>query len=183
MNSKPRFVILLGLRASGKTTLGPMLAERIGGAFVDLDDHTAMRLGTPSPAAAIREHGFEKFRVAEASALETALQMRRVKPIVLALGGGTPTFDASRALLTKARAAGAALVYLHASPAVLRSRLQKTDVSKRPSITGAGVVDEVEAVYRERDALYREVAGVTVDAEGTVAATLEALVRMATPGA
>ncbi len=182
IHGKPRFVILLGLRASGKTILGPVLAEQIGGVFLDLDDHSGLRLQSPNAAAAIRAHGFEKFRVAESQALETALAMRRVKPTVLALGGGTPTFAASRERLAKARAGGALLIYLHASPQVLRARLEKTDTSKRPSITGAGVVDEVDTVYRERDALYREVAAITIDAEGAPAATVEALVRAVNPG-
>jgi len=44
------------------------------------------------------------------------------------------------------------------------------------------VVDEVDTVYRERDALYREVAAITIDAEGAPAATVEALVRAVNPG-
>jgi shikimate kinase len=171
----------MGLRASGKTTLGPMLGDRIGAAFVDLDDHSALRLGSPSAAAAIRDHGMDKFRLSESQALETALATRRVKPLVLALGGGTPTFPASHERLLAARSAGCALIYLHASPGVLRSRLGKTDVSSRPSLTGEGVLAEVETVYLQRDPIYRALATATIDAEGSPDATLGRLVDALKP--
>ena len=38
-------VLLIGLRCSGKTTVGPLLAQRLGRLFVDLDDRPAAAAG------------------------------------------------------------------------------------------------------------------------------------------
>ena len=64
-----RSVILLGLRCSGKSTIGPLLAERLGVEFEDLDELTAEVMGQPSAADAIRACGLETFRDGEVQAL------------------------------------------------------------------------------------------------------------------
>ncbi len=146
-------IVLMGLRASGKTTIGRLVAEQLGLGFVDLDDRTADRLDTPDPAEAIRTLGLDAFRDAETDALRDALLEG---PLVIALGGGTPTAPGAVDLLRAHTDAGGALIYLHAGPSVLRARLTRTDTDTRPSLTGAGTVEEVDEVYLRRDPLYRD---------------------------
>lgn len=152
----PPRVVLIGLRASGKSTLGRLLAERLGVGFVDLDDRTAARLGAPSAGAGLRAAGEAAFREAEAGALEEALRAGGV----VALGGGTPLAPGAADAL---RACGAPIVYLHASVEELESRLSSSDLATRPSLTGAGTVGEVGGVYAARDPLFRSLSTVVVD--------------------
>lgn len=169
---KQPMVVLMGLRASGKSTVASHLARALAGPAgraVDLDDVTAAMLQTPTSADAVRTLGWPKFRAGEFTALLDAL----AKPYaVLALGGGTPTYGPSREALENAKRAGSiVLVYLHAKPAVLQQRLAATDLATRPSLTGQGVLEEIEQVYADRDRLYRTLAspGFLIEADQPIA--------------
>jgi shikimate kinase len=164
-------VVLMGLRGSGKSTIAPRLALELAGPAgraVDLDDVTAAMLNTPSAAHAAKTLGWPKFRAGEFSALQDCL----AKPYaVIALGGGTPTHEPSRQALENALRSGSiALAYLHASPALLADRLAATDLATRPSLTGQGVLEEIEQVYKDRDPLYRKLAspGLLIQADASL---------------
>lgn len=165
-------VVLLGLRGSGKSTVGPIVAAALGRDFVDLDPLTAGELGHATPAAALTALGEPAFRAGECRALASVLAQR--PGCVLALGGGTPTHAPSRELLERAAKPGprapapAMLVYLHAPPAELSSRLAGTDTSTRPALLpgGGGVVAEVAELYARRDGLYRRLASAVVESAG-----------------
>jgi shikimate kinase len=154
-------VVLMGLRASGKTTVGQRLAARLGIPFTDLDDITAELLGEELAGVALAKHGEAKFREAEGDALGRVLHE---SPQVIALGGGTPTGPRAYQLLIDARAAGLiTTTYLHSDCESLRSRLA-ADHTPRPSLTGMGTLAEVEQLYTRRDPLYRELADRVIDA-------------------
>lgn len=80
-------VLLLGFMASGKSTVGRRLAQRLGWAFVDFDDEVEARAGV-SVARIFQEQGEEAFRALEGQVGAEALARDRV---VLAAGGGWPT--------------------------------------------------------------------------------------------
>lgn len=156
-------LILLGLRTSGKTTLGALAARFLDTSFLDLDDLTSRELTQPSAGDAIRALGLGAFREGEVRALDSA-EARGAG--VLSLGGGTPTDERARALLGSMRQAGTTIVYLRAAPATLRDRMSRTDLSTRPSLTGKNPIDEVEQVFLERDPVFRSVAEYTIDVDG-----------------
>lgn len=161
-------IYLMGLRGSGKTTLGPALAARLGsstsgGAFVDLDEITHTMLGAASAAEALHRFGEPAFRAAERRALD---EPRVLTASVVGLGGGTPTHPASEVELRRRAAFGDRLLYLRASPETLRARLAATDLSARPSLTGADVLDEITVLFARRDPLYRGLASAVIEIDG-----------------
>jgi shikimate kinase len=170
-----RSVILLGLRCSGKSTVGPLLAERLGVEFADLDVLTAEVMGQPSAADAIRACGLETFRDGEVEALWRVLtgdtarrgSVRSGRPaaLILALGGGTPTAPGAEAILKSAAARDWFVVYLRASVATLRARMERTVVTTRPSLTGRPPADEIAILHGQRDGLYRSLAELSLEVD------------------
>ncbi|MBL8761929.1 MAG: shikimate kinase [Phycisphaerae bacterium] len=167
-------VYLLGLRGSGKSTLGRALASRLRVLFVDLDDVTASLLKCATPAEALNKHGHAAFRSAEVRAL---LSPGVARAKVVALGGGTPTAPGAPEALRKG---AATLVYLRATPATLRTRLERTDLSSRPSLTGSDVLAEIEAVFERRDPIYLALADEVIEVDSLdEAGTLDKLLEIA----
>lgn len=167
-------IYLLGLRGSGKSTLGRALASKLRAVFVDLDDVTASILKCPTPAEALSKHGQPAFRAAELKALASPA-LTRAK--IVALGGGTPTAPGAPDVLRKN---GAMLVYLRATPETLRDRLASTDLASRPSLTGAEVLAEIDAVFERRDPIYLALADEVIQVDQMdEAQSLECLLQLA----
>ena len=180
MNDTKPSLILIGLRACGKSTIGARVAEALGWAFVDLDDVTSSLLASRGAGDAIETHGIDAFRDAEALALGSVLENSQQHAQVISLGGGTPTAPGCDEKLRKAQAAGAGrVIYLRATPATLQDRLMHTNNADRPALVGTDVIDEVQALFDQRDGLYQSIAEsiVHVDrvSEGSVLAAVMAL--------
>lgn len=156
-------IVLMGLRASGKSTLARELSRVLAMPIVDLDDVVAAEVGCASAGDALRRVGLAGFRAHEARCLARVLSRRaRVGPIVLALGGGTPTAPRAAALLRRARTRdGAIIVYIRADASTL-ARRQRASLVNRPSLTGLPLDLEVRRLLRARDALYRRLATLTL---------------------
>ena len=187
MNQLPRkHLVLIGLRGSGKSTLGRALAATLGAPFTDLDERTAARLDAPTAGEAFRRFGEQAFRIAEAEVLGKALAET---PHVLALGGGTPTAPGAADLIARARREGRAfVVFLDPPLDVLATRL-RTETGDRPSLTGRGVVEEIEEIAAIRRPLYAALADLVVGrdafetpSEFSQAASLELTVRTIVAG-
>jgi shikimate kinase len=152
-------LVLIGLRGSGKSTLGERLAQRHKLRFVDLDVRTPAEFGVRSVAEAWATYGEAAFREAEVRALGRAIAE---DPDILALGGGTPTApgaeDMIRALRGPPGAPRSRVVYLRAPAEVLAARLEAGGVTDRPSLTGEDPIREIGAVLAFRDPLYRDLA-------------------------
>lgn len=88
---------LIGLPASGKTTLGNQLAAYYGRGFLDLDHRIVAEAGQTIPEIFAAE-GEEGFRRREAAALATVASQPG-RPLVVATGGGTPCFFDNLAVL------------------------------------------------------------------------------------
>lgn len=150
-----KHVLLIGLRASGKSTLGSALATRLGAGFTDLDDLTARALGCTAAGDALRASGEQSFREAEVQALRGACADPSK---VIALGGGTPTAPGAAAFIESLRKNGrAVVVFLDPPLSTLEARLSN-DTGNRPSLTGNGVVEEIAELARRRRPLYAALA-------------------------
>jgi len=152
----PRPIALVGLRASGKTTLGKLLAEKLGRVFVDLDEEVsredAALRGTDVLRAAgeiLSVEGEPKFRDLEERALERVLS--RTEPLVLATGGGVVERAKNRLLLrTRARC-----LWLQVPVEELQRRL-RADPTVRPALLGTDPVAEVPTIAARRGPWFRE---------------------------
>jgi shikimate kinase len=148
-------VVLIGLRGSGKSTVGRLLATRTGRAFVDLDTVTPGLMGETVLAAAWAKHGQAAFREAETRALQTP---QVAGAGIIALGGGTPTAPGAEGVLAGRVGAGARLIYLRADAPALAKRLAASNNAHRPSLTGADPLVEIATVLATRDPLYLRLA-------------------------
>lgn len=90
---------LVGFMASGKTTIGRLLADELGWSFADLDEDVAVAQGA-AIADLFDTFGEEEFRKWEHLALRRRVgQIERGRPMVVALGGGTFVPEQNQALL------------------------------------------------------------------------------------
>jgi len=150
-------LLLVGHRGSGKTTVGQLVARRLGWRFIDLDDYIVKHSGR-SIAQIFESQGEAGFRLMERRALES---LKKARNHVIALGGGTVMDPDNRALAKKL----GKIVWLKAPAAVLWSRISQDPhtARTRPSLTGTGGLSEVETVLAQREPIYRETASHTID--------------------
>jgi shikimate kinase len=155
-------IYLVGMRASGKSTLGRALAKRLNYKFVDMDILIREQSGMEVVDIVARE-GWDGFREREARALREAAEPRAV----FATGGGTVLREDNRAFMRRT----GICVYLSATPEVLAARLlADPNVAQRPSLNGPTEADynpasEVRETLRQRERLYQQAAHCVVDAD------------------
>lgn len=150
-----RRIVLVGFMASGKSTVGQRLAERLGWDFLDFDEEIERRTGLAIPDI-FRRMGEPAFRALEA---ELTAECGDLDHIVLAPGGGWITQPELLELL----APGTLLVWLRVSPeeAVRRAMRARTH---RPLLAGPDPLARARLLLSEREPLYRQ-ADVAVDVD------------------
>ncbi|HET9437727.1 MAG TPA: bifunctional shikimate kinase/3-dehydroquinate synthase [Gaiellaceae bacterium] len=153
-----RHVALVGFMGAGQTTLGPILAERLGRGFVSVDAVVEERTGA-TVAELFETRGEPAFRALEEAAATDLLA--RTPSAVLELGGGALGSEATRAALS----ANAFTLHLDVSVDEAWSRVAG---SGRPLAQDG---ESFRARYDERRTLYAEAAdGAATDADGAVLA-------------
>jgi shikimate kinase len=144
-------VVLVGFMGAGKTTVGQIIAERLGQPFIDSDVLIEQRLGRSIREVFVTE-GEPYFRELERA---TIGDLVRAGDAVISLGGGAVEEPRTRAVLRDAR-----VVYLRVSFDEAMSRVQG-DVDRpmlhRPDLT---------EVYKRREPVYEDVAALIVDTDG-----------------
>jgi shikimate kinase len=146
-------VILVGFMGAGKSSVGRLLARRLGRCFVETDDTITVREGSTIPEL-FRRHGEARFRELEGEAVEA---LRLKSGDVIATGGGLPCREGRMEAL---RALGT-VVWLRGPLDELVARARRA--GDRPML--ARPPAEVEALYRAREPFYAR-AHVTVDTAG-----------------
>lgn len=150
----------MGLRGSGKTTIGRLLAQRTGRPFVDLDDRALAHFAETTVTEVWRVHGEPAWRDAEALALRELLAGHEE---IVALGGGTPMIDDARGQIEHHRRAGTATVVYLRCDALELSRRLAADTGDRPSLTGTDPVSEIRGVLDAREPTYHALADLEYD--------------------
>jgi shikimate kinase len=159
-------LVLTGFMGAGKSTIGRLLAARIGWNFLDLDAHLESRTNATIPQL-FEQHGEARFRRLESTALASALGYSN---IVLALGGGTPEDLTNRLLLEQTPATFT--IFLDAPFPTLFDRCMLQDIA-RPVLTDPAAA---QLRFERRHPLYRRMAGLTIaTSDQTPAQTVDAL--------
>jgi shikimate kinase len=150
-------VVLVGPPGAGKSTVGRLLAAKLGKPFRDVDQDIVERAGKPINEIFI-DDGEEHFRALEREAVATALDTHDG---VLSLGGGAVLSEQTRALL---RDHTVALLHVDLGNATSRVGLNRD----RP-VLALNPRAQLKALLEQRMPLYRDVATITVDTNGRTA--------------
>ncbi|WP_460535474.1 shikimate kinase AroK [Chitinimonas naiadis] len=149
----PGNFFLVGLMGAGKTTIGRTLARLANKTFYDADHEIEARTGVRVPII-FEIEGEAGFRAREAEAIR---ELTALNDIVLATGGGAVLDPANRERL----AGHGYVIYLRASVEDLYQRTRQD--KNRPLLQTADPRSKLEALYAQRDPLYRELADMVVD--------------------
>lgn len=152
-------IVLIGMPGSGKSTVGPLLAEKAGMSFVDTD-HVITNIDGRELGDIVREDGYERF-------LELQQQIITSQPLqkhVISTGGSAVKSDGLMQYFKET----AVIIFLDEDPLVLASRL---DPARRLARAQGQTFEEV---YEERKPLYIKYADRIVDCNGK---TAEEIVR------
>jgi shikimate kinase len=159
---------LVGLPGSGKTTVGRVLARRLGLPFTDSDHEIEQRIGCSIREFFERE-GEAPFRDIEEEVIRGLAQR---KDCVLATGGGAVLRPANRESLRRA----GHVIYLRSTPEELFKRLRHD--ANRPLLQVADPLGRLRSLYEERDPLYRETAHFVIETGRPSVARLANMVLM-----
>lgn len=146
-------VLLVGLMASGKSTLSQALSAASG--WPTLDNDVLLERSTGLTAVELLEqHGLERLRAAESDVLTLTLAVPG--PVVAGVPAGVVLDPRDRERL----GAGGHVVYLRVPVSVLVRRVSKRD--HRPFLDGDPAT-ALRAMHAERDPLYTEIADQVLD--------------------
>lgn len=164
-----KHIVFIGFRATGKTTIGKMVAQFLGRRFVDTDVFIEEKAGK-SIAEIVKKEGWSGFRQREK---ETIKKLTQEHDLVIAVGGGAVLEEENVRYLKQ----NGILIWLKASPETICKRLRqdKKTSSQRPSLTGKEVTAEIKEVLNQRLPIYQKVADIEIDTEKY---TLEEIVRL-----
>ncbi|MDH4097370.1 MAG: shikimate kinase [Nitrospira sp.] len=150
-------VVLIGYRGTGKSTVGKIVAARLGRPMVSTDAEIVKRAGQSIPEI-VAQHGWDYFRELES---QVCRDLADGDGLVIDTGGGailrSDTVD-------KLKQTGT-LFWLTASVDTITKRIGRD--TQRPSLTGTkSFVDEVQDVLRERTPKYEAAADHVIATDG-----------------
>jgi shikimate kinase len=152
-------LVLIGYRGCGKTTVGRLLASRLGWSFVDTD--TLIEEGTGATIRELFSDGAEQaFRDLERSVVEEVARRDRQ---VVSTGGGVVLRESNPAALKR----NGKLIWFTAPAEVLWRRIlgDKSRLANRPAVDKARGLQIVETALAVREPLYARWADVVIDAQ------------------
>jgi len=154
-NNNKSLIYLVGFMGSGKSTVGPILANALGFQFLDIDNIIEEKANKTIPEI-FQTEGEAAFREIERSALE---ELKSSSNTVIALGGGTITNPENLKIAKE----NGILVYLKISPEEILSRIQHhsedrpmlTDASGKP-LTGQQLEQRIRQLLEMREKYYSQ---------------------------
>lgn len=138
-------LILTGMRCSGKSAIGRVLAKNLRRKFFDFDREIEKKAGATIPEI-VEKFGWEKFRELET---DVCREFSKLENCVFAPGGGALIFPQNLKFFQNGNAK---IIFLNLPVKILAERIAKK--SNRPSLTGENFVDELQQVWSERKEKY-----------------------------
>lgn len=138
---------------AGKSTVGKLLAKKLGRRFLDADHVIEDRCGVKIPVIFEME-GEDGFRKREAQAIK---DITAEHDVILATGGGAVLLPENRQFLSER----GTVIYLHANPMELWHRTKGGE--GRPLLRNGDPKKILENLYAIRDPLYREIANHVIE--------------------
>jgi shikimate kinase len=138
---------------AGKSTVGKLLAKKLGRRFLDADHVIEERCGVKIPVIFEME-GEDGFRKREAQAIK---DITAEHELILATGGGAILLPENRQFLSER----GTVIYLHANPIELWHRTKGGE--GRPLLKNGDAKKILENLYAIRDPLYREIADYVIE--------------------
>ena len=166
-------IALIGLRGAGKSTLGKLLAKKIGWNFVELNKEIEAQNGL-SVAEIIALYGQEGFRRMEQAALGQLLARKEL--MVLATGGGIVSEPLTFDLILSSFYT----IWVKAEPEEHMARVRGQG-DLRPMADDRSAMDELRTILRSREPLYARAAAVVDTAGLTVDAAAARLIEAVAP--
>lgn len=152
MNEKQKkSIFLIGMMASGKSTVGKELAKMLNWEFFDMDDVIVAEQGKSIPEI-FKTEGEAAFRFYETQA---TAQFTQKEGVVLAMGGGTPMFEVNHKLLARGFVVQ---LSVRVSDVIERTKNDTT----RPLLQAANPVQRVRELLIERAPIYDAVSDMKV---------------------
>lgn len=145
-------IFLIGMMGSGKTTVGKILAQHSGKAFVDSDEEIQQRTGV-TIAHIFDVEGEAGFRQRETNIIQDLVKRDN---IVLATGGGAVLHEQNREALSR----NGTVVYLKSSVHDLWQRTRHD--RSRPLLQNVDPHATLKNLYVERDPLYLQIADLAI---------------------
>jgi shikimate kinase len=175
LESRSLRIFLTGFMGSGKSTIGPILANTIGFDFIDSDRRLEDREGK-SVNEIFREKGEKYFRALEETLIAGLCRRER---IVVSLGGGSLVNEQNHQAVITA----GILIYLRTDPQRLAQRLARKE--NRPllrdeageRLSGEQLLGRIEALYKEREPTYRNADFTFETTDVKVGITVDQIVR------
>ena len=165
---RSRNIFLVGMPGVGKSTIGKQLADQLKLRFIDSDHEIESRCGADISWIFDIE-GEEGFRERERKVIH---ELTEKSGIVLATGGGSILTPANRDRLS----ARGTVVYLKAP---LEQHVERTlRDRKRPLLQTEDKAKTLEAMQKEREPLYQEIADIVVNAsDSTVRSVVNEIIK------
>ena len=149
----PENIFLVGLMGAGKTSVGKLLAKRLGKDFHDCDHEIEEATGVRI-SVIFEIEGEGGFRTRESKML---LDLAKRRNVLIATGGGAVLSPANRRLLAES----GIVIYLRAAPIDLWRRTRHD--RHRPLLKTEDRMARLAQLFAERDPLYHDIADIIVD--------------------
>lgn len=140
-------IVLTGLRGSGKTTIGKLIAEKLKWKFIDLDEEIEKSEKTKIKDI-VENKGWEYFRDLEKKVTK---KISGNNKLVIATGGGTIIDPENEKHLKK----NSKLVYLYVKPEICAQRILN-DPNRPPLTNKQTITEEIKELYKQRHKRYKE---------------------------
>ena len=147
-------VVIIGMRAAGKTTVSKWCASSLGYKLLDLDDEFERQYGKGTVKEFVAEQGWDAFRKEETRIFKETIEKYGDQGYVISSGGGIVERDESRKELQKFASNNGIVLHLHRD-------IEETIVFLKSDPSRPAYIEEIKDVWERREKWYHECSNFT----------------------